>query len=72
MILTATGTSQDGCGFINVTGTFSNNSVTGSYTYSVSGGGTFSGNKNSSTAPVDGGGGGGGGGGCFLSIMFDF
>jgi hypothetical protein len=69
MILTATGTSQDGCGFVNVTGTFTSNSVSGSYTYSVSGGGTFSGSKNSATAPVDGGGGGGGGGGCFITTM---
>ena len=72
MMLTATGTSQDGCGSINVTGTFTSNSVTGSYTYSVSGGGNFSGSKNSVTAPVDGGGGGGGGGGCFLGTMVDF
>lgn len=71
MILAATGTSKDGCGSVNLTGTFTSNSVSGSYTYSVSGGGTFSGSKNAGNVPVDGGGG-GGGGGCFLGTMLNF
>ena len=83
MMLTATGISQDGCGSINVTGTFTSDSVTGSYTYSVSGSGTFTGIKNNGNTPDDGGddtgdgggvdtssGGSGGGGGCFIDTVF--
>jgi hypothetical protein len=45
MRITASGISKDGCGFINLTGTFISNSVSGSYSYSAGGGGTFSGSK---------------------------
>ena len=42
-ILTATGTSSNGCGFITMTGTFTSDlvSVSGSYNYSKGGGGSF-------------------------------
>jgi hypothetical protein len=76
MELTATGISHDGCGVVNVKGNFTINSVSGNYTYSISGGGTFSGQSNDGikdNSDDDGGGdtgsggGGGGGGGCFVS-----
>lgn len=43
--LTATGTSPDGCGSITMTGTFTGDlvSVSGSYSYSRGGGGSFTG-----------------------------
>ena len=42
-VLTATGTSRDGCGSIAMTGTFTSDlvSVSGSYIYSKGGGGSF-------------------------------
>jgi len=42
-LLTATGVSRDGCGTITVTATFTNESVSGRYFYSNSGGGSFTG-----------------------------
>ena len=72
MALTATGISQDGCGSINVSGTFTSDSVSGSYTYSVSGSGTFTGSIIGGGNTVDNGGGssgGGGGGGCFIDDL---
>ena len=43
--VTASGISEDGCGAINVSGTFVGNSVSGSYSYSAGGGGLYSGTK---------------------------
>lgn len=45
-VLTATGKSPDGCGFIEMTGTFTTDlvSVSGSYNYSKGGRGSFIGN----------------------------
>lgn len=43
-VLTASTQSEE-CGIISLTGTFQNNSASGSWTYSFGGSGTFSGNK---------------------------
>jgi len=42
-VLTATGTGRDGCGSISITGTFTSNlvSISGSYSYSTGGSGSF-------------------------------
>jgi len=46
LVLESQGISEDGCGFFSLTGTFSNNnSLSGSYSYTEGGGGSFSGNK---------------------------
>lgn len=44
-VLTATGTGRDGCGSISITGTFTSNlvSISGSYSYSTGGSGSFTG-----------------------------
>ena len=44
-ILTASANSAFGCGVINLTATFAGDFASGTYTYSVGGGGQFSGNK---------------------------
>jgi ribosomal protein L24E len=77
LMLTATGISKDGCGTISVSGTFVSDSVSGGYTYSSGGNGTYSGNllsdsssnSNDNTNSSDNGGGGGGGGGCFIQAL---
>ncbi len=46
MVLKSSGVSQDGCGFFSLTGVFpSNNSLSGNYSYSEGGGGSFTGHK---------------------------
>lgn len=67
MVLTASGVSKDGCGTVSVTGTFTADSVSGSYTYSAGGSGTFSGNTVADSTSDNGDD--GGGGGCFLMTV---
>lgn len=44
LVMTGTGISRDGCGTVSATATFNvNGTVTGSYSYSLFGGGTFEG-----------------------------
>ena len=71
LVLTATGTDYGGCGTISSTGTIAKNSVSGSYTYSLGGGGTYSGNLDGgSITDTSSGDSGGGGGGCFIGAVF--
>ncbi|MCP3867798.1 MAG: hypothetical protein GY703_06830 [Gammaproteobacteria bacterium] len=44
-ILTATGVSSDGCGAVSLTGTLTDMSATGDYSYSLGGSGSFTGNR---------------------------